>query len=69
MSRSRPRVAARPDGAGRNVPIAPMTPRRRLFAVFAFILTLWIAMMIVLYLTTVYPQRHPGKPAASALSQ
>ncbi len=66
MSRPRTLPAGGANVAAKNVPIAPMTPRRRLFAVFAFILTLWIAMMIVMYVTTVYPQRHPAKPAAAA---
>jgi hypothetical protein len=40
--------------------------RRGLLMMLAFLLALWIGMMVVMYFGTVYPRTHPPKPAASA---
>ena len=40
----------------------PLTPRRGLLWVSSAILVLWVAVLLVTYFVTVYPQRH-GKDA------
>jgi hypothetical protein len=42
-----------------------MTPRRKLLALFALMLLLWIGMMLVIYFSIVYPHRYPQTPPAS----
>jgi hypothetical protein len=44
----------------------PIKPRRGLLIVLSIVLALWIAAMVVMYFTTVYPQRHPAKPTPSS---
>jgi hypothetical protein len=59
--------AAKPPLASKPPPatIAPMTPRRKLLALFGLMLLLWIGMMLVIYFSMVYPHRYPQTPPAS----
>ena len=36
----------------------PLKPRRTLFAVLAFLLIVWLAVLLLMYFKTVYPLRH-----------
>ncbi len=68
MTRKKP--APKPPLASPNptATIAPMTPRRKLLAIFGFMLLLWIGMMIVIYCAVVYPHRYPPtSPASTSL--
>lgn len=38
--------------------VRPLKPRRTLFAVLAFILIVWLAVLLLMYFKTVYPLRH-----------
>ena len=43
----------------------PFTPRRRMAKVLAVVYALWLAGLLVMYFTTVYPARHPSEGATS----
>ena len=47
----------------------PIKPRRGLLIVLSILLALWIAAMVVMYFTTVYPQRHPSHSATTSTAQ
>lgn len=49
-----------PPKAPFKVPVSPLRPRPRLFAILCVIFALWIAALLILYFITVYPRRHPG---------
>ena len=56
--------------AGGDAPPSPaprrgLKPRRRLFVAMLVLLGLWIALLVVMYVTTVYPVRHGEKGALS----
>jgi hypothetical protein len=40
---------------------------RRLLIVFSVVLAIWIAAMLAMYFTTVYPQRHPASVPTNGL--
>ena len=45
-------------GADKQAPAAkPFKPRRALFLVLCGVFVLWVALLLVLYFTTVYPRR------------
>lgn len=51
--------------------LPPLEPRKKLFTVLCVVFGVWVAMLITLYATTVYPQRHgkatpTTKPVAPA---
>lgn len=51
-------------------PLAPspppsLKPRRGLLIVMSIAFTVWVALMLAMYFTTVYPQRHPSHKAAT----
>jgi hypothetical protein len=48
--------------------LPPLTPRKKLFIITAVVLGVWVAALIVMYVTTVYPERH-GHRAPSPASQ
>jgi hypothetical protein len=39
---------------------ADMNRRPRLFAVLCVVYVIWMGVLILLYVTTVYPRRHPS---------
>jgi len=41
--------------------LPPLEPKKKLLLVTAGVLVVWVAFLVVLYVTTVYPMRH-GKP-------
>ena len=43
----------------------PLKPRPRLFAALMLLMALWIAFLLILYFTTVYPKRNQGQPIAA----
>lgn len=47
-----------PPGAPALPPPRPFRPHRTLFALLGAILFIWLAVLLVLYFTTVYPYRH-----------
>jgi uncharacterized protein involved in exopolysaccharide biosynthesis len=47
----------------------PIKPRRGLLIVLSIVLALWIAAMVVMYFTTVYPQRHPSHAATTSAAR
>ena len=59
MSRSAPKkhAAARAGDATQAQFLPPPHPRRGLFAVLMGAMVLWVVFLLVLYFTTVYPQR------------
>ncbi|MGA2233083.1 MAG: hypothetical protein ABSH22_19445 [Tepidisphaeraceae bacterium] len=60
---SAPKEADDTPGPGQAVaPIAqpPVKPRPRMLAFLIVVFVLWIALLLVLYFTTVYPMRHPA---------
>lgn len=52
-------AANRPSGG--VAPARPLRPRRRLFIGLMILLLIWVAILLVMYFATVYPQRH-GQP-------
>lgn len=48
--------------------LPPLEPKKKLLIGSATVLAVWVALLIVLYATTVYPQRH-GKPIAKPSTQ
>lgn len=69
MSKSRRPSGSSSDPGNRPAPekrdsssaphgIRPLKPRRTLFAVLAFILIVWLAVLLLMYFKTVYPLRH-----------
>jgi len=44
--------------------VKPMRPRKGLFLALMALFFLWVAAMLAMYLTTVYPHRHGVKPAS-----
>lgn len=62
MSRKRDAAAAADpkDSAGKTPalpPAKPLKPRPKLFVALCMMFALWIAVLITLYFTTVYPHR------------
>lgn len=45
--------------------IRPFTPRRKMMMVLALVYALWLAGLLVMYFTTVYPARHPSESPTS----
>ena len=45
--------------------VRPFTPRRKLMVVLAMVYALWLAALLVMYFTTVYPARHPTESSTS----
>jgi hypothetical protein len=43
-----------------------MKPRRGLLIVMSIAFAVWVAAMLAMYFTTVYPERHPSKSTTSA---
>jgi hypothetical protein len=62
-SRTTPAATGQPDAT----PPAPLRPRRGLFAALLVVLVLWVVFLVVMYLTTVYPQRPAPRQSSSAL--
>ncbi|HEX5244229.1 MAG TPA: hypothetical protein VFW23_13275 [Tepidisphaeraceae bacterium] len=69
MSKSRRPSGPSSDPGNRSAPenrdsssvshgIRPLKPRRTLFAVLAFVLIVWLAVLLLMYFKTVYPLRH-----------
>jgi hypothetical protein len=46
-----------PPGGG-DAPAGRLRPRPRLFIGLLILLVLWVVILLVMYFTTVYPQRH-----------
>jgi hypothetical protein len=40
--------------------VSPLQPRRGLLIVTSVVFAIWVGAMIAMYVTTVYPQRHPS---------
>ncbi len=61
MTQTRPprNKAADPGIRGSTYDIA-MKPQRRLLIVLGGLLAVWVGWLLLLYFTTVYPQRHGG---------
>jgi hypothetical protein len=47
---------------------AQIKSRRLLLIALSLIFALWVAMMLVMYFSTVYPQRHPATSPTSSLT-
>jgi hypothetical protein len=55
--------------SGEKLPPADrIKSRRRLLIALALIFALWVAMMLVMYFSTVYPHRHPATSPTSSLT-
>jgi hypothetical protein len=48
-----------PKGSPPAPVVTPLKPRRGLLVVSSVVFSLWVVAMIVMYVTTVYPHRHP----------
>jgi hypothetical protein len=58
-----------PKSAEPRIPPAiPLKPRPKLFLILCIAFAVWLAALIVLYFTSVYPLRHPAKPGNAARS-
>jgi hypothetical protein len=58
------------DGRSEVEFLPPLRPQPKLLIGLGVVLALWIAFLLVLYFTTVYPHRHkPGERAAPALRE
>jgi hypothetical protein len=64
---SRTKAAADPDvgDAPLPEPRRGLKPRKKLFAALLVLLALWVGLLVVMYVTTVYPIRHGEKGALS----
>ncbi|MDB5297853.1 MAG: hypothetical protein JWO31_3836 [Phycisphaerales bacterium] len=51
-----------PAAAADPIFLPPLKPSRRLFAVAAALVLLWLGVLLTLYVTTVFPHRH-DRPA------
>jgi uncharacterized protein involved in exopolysaccharide biosynthesis len=49
-------------------PPTPIKPRRGLLIAMSVIFGVWVAFMLAMYFTTVYPQRHAAKPTTAIAS-
>ena len=49
-----------------HIYLPPLQPRKKLFVWGLVIFGLWVGFLIVIYVTTVYPQRHGHRAAQSA---
>ena len=67
-SRPAPAAADRAPASAPPTNETPIKPRRGLLIVLSIALALWIAAMVVMYFTTVYPQRHPASKPVPASS-
>ena len=51
-------------------PADPLKPRPRMLVVLAIVFVLWLAFLLTMYFTTVYPHRHiESRPTATATAQ
>lgn len=54
----------KPAGNTESAPTArPLRPRRKLFVILLVVFAAWLSAMLMLYVTTVYPQRYPSTSA------
>jgi hypothetical protein len=66
---------ARASAAGKSATLTtdlkPLKPRPMLFRLLGLFVVLWIALLLTIYFTTVYPARHsaPGAPSVNDLSR
>lgn len=51
------REAASDEAQAAPQPVGPMRPRRKLFFALLGAFVLWVVVLLVMYFTTVYPQR------------
>ncbi len=65
---ARPKPQATPNRSPQP-PHKPLKPRPRLLLITSIIMALWIAALIVMYFTTVFPARHRPQsgPATSSV--
>jgi len=49
--------------------VTPLKPRRSLLFLTSVIFAVWVAAMIVMYVTTVYPQRHSKNASAPSTAE
>jgi hypothetical protein len=42
--------------------VTGLRPQKRLFIILSVVMGLWIAALVIMYFTTVYPQRHAPTP-------
>ncbi len=47
---------------GHATSVTGLRPQKRLFIILSIIMAMWIAALVVMYFTTVYPQRHAPTP-------
>ena len=72
-SRARRRAGAPPanqsDAKPERAPPVPkpLKPRRSLFVVLMIVFALWVAGLLAMYFTTVYPDRHRALPGDEPL--
>ena len=62
MTADRPGAQRLPANRIADHPIAGFKPQKRLFLILCVCMTLWIAALLTMYFTTVWPQRHAGTP-------
>jgi hypothetical protein len=55
---SAPAIPSAPSPA-----VQPFKPRPVLFAVLMLLFLIWVSVLLIMYFKTVYPHRHPARPA------
>ena len=63
---SPPQPKTPPDAARTPVHATPFKPRRKLFVVLMIVFALWVAALLVMYFTSVYPNRENAPLAPSS---
>ena len=61
-----------PEAAADPTPVTslpPLKPRRSLLVLAVLAFAVWTLFLVFLYVTTVYPERHPAKPAGQVVER